>query len=61
MLKPLLCAALRCLLTRLFTVVPAAATFILINVRSTVVGYLEAQREPPQQLTAEELLPELSQ
>jgi hypothetical protein len=61
MLKPLLYAALRCLLTRLFTVVLAAATFILINVRSTVVGYLEAQREPPQQLTAEELLPELSQ
>eukprot|EP00882_Tetradesmus_deserticola_P007163 GHRQ01007542.1.p1 GENE.GHRQ01007542.1~~GHRQ01007542.1.p1 ORF type:complete len:215 (+),score=82.21 GHRQ01007542.1:771-1415(+) len=38
-----------------------AATFILINVRSTVVGYLEAQREPQQQLTAEQLLPELSQ
>jgi hypothetical protein len=40
---------------------PAAATFILINVRSAAVGYLEAQREPQQQLTAEKLLPELSQ
>lgn len=37
-----------------------AATFILINVRSAAVGYLEEQRQPPQ-LTAEKLLPELSQ
>ncbi|KAF8058077.1 mcfT [Scenedesmus sp. PABB004] len=46
-----------------------AATFILINVRSTVVGHLEAQRAPPGEAApagrgggeAEELLPELSQ
>lgn len=40
--------------------VHTAATFILINVRSAAVGYLEEQRQPPQ-LTAEKLLPELSQ
>jgi hypothetical protein len=38
--------------------VDAAATFILINVRSSAVAYLEAQRD---QTLPEDLLPGLSQ
>jgi hypothetical protein len=37
----------------------AAATFILINVRSSVVGFLEAERADPP--LTEQQLPQLSQ
>lgn len=39
----------------------AAATFILINVRSTVVGHLEAQRAEPDPTLPSEQVPQLSQ
>lgn len=40
-------AVAACCLPAVSAAVPAAATFILINVRSTVVGYLEAERADP--------------
>ena len=39
----------------------AAATFILINVRSTVVGHLEAQRADPDPHLPSDQVPQLAQ
>jgi hypothetical protein len=46
----------------MLTDVAAAATFILINVRSTVVGHLESQRADPVDPTLpSEQVPQLAQ